>query len=184
MFHRSERLLLRPVFDEDWEAIYDGINDEGIIRMLAVPPWPYLPEHAREFVARERDPKSPVFVVTLPSASGAPVIGSIGFKADEGEVSLGYWFARPYWGRGYATEAGRAAIAIARMLGHRRVVAQHAVDNPASGKVLRKLGFRPTGELKLEFSNGCGEEVMSCCYVNEIAGAEADPDPSMYRKAA
>ena len=43
-----------------------------------------------------------------------------------------------------ATEAGRALIMLARMLGHKTILAGHAVDNPASGKVLQKLGFRPT----------------------------------------
>ena len=53
----------------------------------------------------------------------------------------------PYWGLGYASEAARALMDWGRdQLGARVFVAGHFADNPASGKVLRKLGFVPTGE--------------------------------------
>src|SRR3546814_6508816 len=66
-------------------------------------------------------------------------------RRENGEVELGYWVARSYWGLGYATEAGRHMLDLARTLGIPRLTAAHFVDNPASGAVLRKLGFRPTG---------------------------------------
>jgi len=40
MFHRSERLLLRPAWPEDWQAVHAAIADEGIVRNLATAPWP------------------------------------------------------------------------------------------------------------------------------------------------
>ena len=42
MFHRTERLLLRPAWPEDWEMILWGIGDERVVRNLARAPWPYL----------------------------------------------------------------------------------------------------------------------------------------------
>ena len=57
-------------------------------------------------------------------------------------ASVGYWFARTAWGRGYATEAARALVAHGfDELGLDRVVGHHFVENPASGRVLAKLGF-------------------------------------------
>lgn len=142
MFHRSERLFLRPAFPEDSDAILAGIGEEAIVRHLARAPWPYTPADAREFAARPQDIRLPHFLVTLP---GVGVIGSAGLGEHEGEPEIGYWIARAFWGQGYATEAAGAVLRIARTLGHRRVVGSHFVDNPASGKVLTKLGFVPTG---------------------------------------
>lgn len=184
MFHRSDRLLLRPVFEEDWLEIYEAINDEGVVRMLASAPWPYREEHAREFVARAIDPAFPCLLVTLPESLGSPVIGCIGIEPHDGNIELGYWIARPFWGRGYATEAGRAVINLARILGHHTLHAGHAIDNPASGNVLRKLGFRPTGELRSQFSKGRGVEVPTARYVNEIAMSACMSAPSDMQKAA
>ncbi len=131
MFHRCERLFLRPAFPEDSAAILAGIGEEAIVRGLARAPWPYTLDDARAFAAMPQDPRLPHFLVTLP---GVGVIGSAGMGEHHGEPEIGYWIARPHWGHGYATEAARAVLRIARTLGHRRVTAGHFADNPASGK--------------------------------------------------
>jgi RimJ/RimL family protein N-acetyltransferase len=99
------------------------------------------------------------------------LIGSIGFgRRPSGRVELGYWIARPHWGRGYATEAGRAVLAIARdALRVRRLEAGHFTDNPASGRVLEKLGFRPTGRIAPRFSAGRGEAAPSRLFELDLA---------------
>jgi len=162
MFHRSERLLLRPPWPEDASQIFGGIADEGVVRNLARAPWPYRPEHADAFVRAAVDPRFPRFLIAR--ASDAALIGCIGIDQTDGEVELGYWIARPHWGQGYATEAGRALIDVARMLGHERLVASHFLDNPASGRVLRKLGFAPTGAVRQRHSCGRGEDAPAAEY--------------------
>ena len=153
MFIRSERLFLRPAWPEDWEDLLQGIADEGVVRNLAKAPWPYTAEHAREFAARAQDPRLPSFFITLPSASEpARLVGCVGLGEMEGEIELGYWIARPFWNRGFATEASRAVLRLARTLGHRQIVAGHFIDNPASGSVLRKVGFAATGRLRQRHS--------------------------------
>lgn len=158
MFHRSERLFLRPPFPEDWQAILLRLNDEEVARNLGRAPWPYGEADARSFAAMKQDPRLPHFLVTLP---GVGVIGSAGLGEHDGRPEIGYWIGRDFWGQGYATEAGRAVISIARTLGHRRLTAGHFVDNPASGKVLRKLGFRATGQVRQRHSLARGGEVAS-----------------------
>ena len=185
MFIRSERLFLRPAWPEDWEGIYAGIAEEAVVRNLARAPWPYLPEHARQFAAREQDQRCPNFLVTLP---GSGVIGGIGLSRDDhGDIELGYWIARPHWGRGYASEAAHAVLSLARTLGHPRVVAGHFVDNPASGRVLSKAGFVRTGRCTPRFSLGRGCEVDSVGHAIEL-GAECDcdgdDDGAMFKRAA
>jgi len=188
MFIRSERLFLRPGWPEDWEDLYDGIADEGVVRNLAKAPWPYRPDHARAFAAKPQDPLEPHFFVTLPGADGAKLIGCIGLHRDDaGETELGYWFARAHWGRGYATEATRAVLSLARALGHRRVVAGHFVDNPASGRVLVKAGFRPAGAMRQRFSVGRGLEVPCLTYAAELGepcDCDDGGDTAMRQKAA
>jgi RimJ/RimL family protein N-acetyltransferase len=84
------------------------------------------------------------------------LIGSCGIGKADGQVELGYWIARSHWGLGYASEAARAVLGIARALGHRRLIAGHFTDNPASGRVLRKIGFRATGKTELRHSKARG----------------------------
>ncbi len=188
MFHRSARLLLRPVWPEDWRGILGGIADEGVVRNLARAPWPYSEDDARAFAALPVAPRKPRFVITR--AHDGEVIGCTGIDDAEdapGAVELGYWIARPYWGQGYATEAGRAVLEIARTLGHPRVVASHFYDNPACGRVLTKLGFVPTGRSLIRHSCGRGEAAMTHEYAVDFdAGMDgASPEPqSDERRAA
>jgi RimJ/RimL family protein N-acetyltransferase len=72
---------------------------------------------------------------------------------------MGYWIARPFWGRGLATEACRALIDIARTLALPSLEASHFIDNPASGRVLEKLGFEPLGIIAPRLSCARGDEV-------------------------
>ena len=178
MFHRSERLFLRPAFPEDCGAILAAIGEERIVRNLARAPWPYTLEDAQAFAALPQDKRLPHFLVTVP---GTGVIGSAGMGEHEGVPEIGYWIAREHWGRGYATEAAAAVLKIARTLGHRRVVAGHFVDNPASGTVLRKLGFVPTGKIPKRHSLARGGMVDSVEYALDL---EAGMDPAPLAHAA
>lgn len=169
MFVRTRNLLLRPGWPEDWSALYAEINDEQIVANLASAPWPYGEEDARSYAARSQDIGLPHFLATLPGENGQRLVGSCGLgRSDRGDVELGYWIARPFWGRGYATEAARGVIEVAQMLGHRRLTAGHFVDNPVSGAVLRKLGFRPSGVVRPRFSAGRGIEAMSREFVLDL----------------
>ena len=154
MFVRSQRLFLRPGFPEDWQELHTAIADEGIVCNLANAPWPYTPDDARGFVEIPQERLLPRFLITLPGAWGARIVGGVGLSAQGSDVELGYWVARQHWGQGLASEAASAVLRIAPMLGHRRIIASHFVDNPASGRVLRKLGFFPTGRVVERLSKG------------------------------
>jgi RimJ/RimL family protein N-acetyltransferase len=72
---------------------------------------------------------------------------------------MGYWIARPHWGRGFATEACGALIDIARTLGLATLEGSHFIDNPASARVLEKLGFEAIGIVAPRLSCARGTEV-------------------------
>lgn len=179
MFARTERLLLRPSWPEDAGPLFRAIADEGIVRNLARAPWPYSLEDAVRFVGGEQQDLFPSFIL-YQRTSGAPVIvGACGLSQQGDATEMGYWIARPYWGQGFASEAGRAVIEIARTIGHKKLVAAHFVDNPASGAVLRKLGFRATGKREQRFSAGRGDAATSMLYEQDLSDGEADCSPIM-----
>ena len=92
---------------------------------------------------------------------------------------MGYWIARQHWGKGFATEACRSLIEIARTLKLPRLEASHFIDNPASGRVLEKLGFEPTGLIAPRLSCARGAEVPARLMRLVLAPAafEEDDEP-------
>jgi RimJ/RimL family protein N-acetyltransferase len=180
MFARTERLLLRPGWSQDAPALFEAIADERIVRNLATAPWPYMPEHAACWTQAARSPDRPAALI-FKRDSGAPeLIGGIGIHdTPDGAVELGYWIARTHWGRGYATEAGRAMIGFARdTLRLPGLIAGHFLDNPASGSVLRKLGFQPTGTIGMRHSIARGEEVPMAEFVLELNRGDCEGEPT------
>jgi len=162
MFARTERLLLRPGWAEDAPALARAIGDEAIVRNLATAPWPYSEAEAKAFLAAGRDPVLPAFLLCRRSAAAPELIGAAGLgRAPSGGVELGYWIARAHWGQGYATEAARQLVEIARTLRLERLEGAYFLDNPASGRVLEKLGFLPTGRTVSRHSCARGSEQPS-----------------------
>lgn len=149
MFFRSERLFLRPAWPEDCEELIALITEEAVMRDVAAMQWPYTVEDARGFIARPPERLLPHFFITLPTADGARPIGSIGLGKNGDDVQIGFWIGHRHWRQGYATEATRAVLCLARAIGHRRIVATHFADNVATTRVLEKAGFVRTGETRL-----------------------------------
>lgn len=175
MFLRTERLFLRPAWLEDAPELARAIAHEPVVRMLARVPWPYREEHARSWIESQRDPYLPSLLVTLPD-DGGRIVGVCGLHEEGGEVEIGYWISPGHWGRGYATEAVRGMLSLARLAGHHRIVSRHAADNPASGRVLRKAGFRPTGRARAFHSLGRAARVEAPEYALDLCGADGPRD--------
>jgi RimJ/RimL family protein N-acetyltransferase len=160
MFARTPRLLLRPGFPEDAPALVTAIADEAIVRNLATAPWPYRVRDAEAFLASPRDPILPSFLIFERTQAAPRLIGACGLgRRPSGAVEMGYWISRPYWGQGFATEACLALIEIARTLALPSLEGSHFVDNPASARVLEKLGFEPVGIVAPRMSCARGVEV-------------------------
>ena len=91
-----------------------------------------------------------------PRSGRRPAPGRLERAAPE----TGYWIGRPFWGRGFATEALEGALVWAGKRWKRRaLMAGHFADNPVSGRVLEKAGFLYTGETRPRFSLSRGEAV-------------------------
>ncbi|MEO8175059.1 MAG: GNAT family N-acetyltransferase [Sphingomicrobium sp.] len=172
MFARTARLLLRPGWAEDAPALAGAIGDELIVRNLATAPWPYRLRDAEAFLAEPRDPVLPSFLMFERTDSNPRLLGACGLgRRPSGAVEMGYWVARLFWGRGIATEASVALLDIARTLGLPRLQASHFLDNPASGRVLEKLGFEPVGITAPRISCARGTEAPAKLFRLELASA-------------
>ncbi len=178
MFIRSERLFLRPGWPEDWSEVFAQIADEAVTRNLADGPMPKAESTITSDSATDMDARCPSFLITLPGAQGAQLVGCIGLRRSDDGVELGYWIGHAHWGRGFATEAARAVLSLAATLGHRRILARHFTDNPASGRVLCKLGFAATGLVRENFSQARGATTSSTTLALEL-GEPGDCDGRM-----
>ena len=157
MFARTPRLTLRPGWPEDAPALAAAIGHPDVVTKLAHAPWPYSVEDAQVFLSQPRDHVTANFLILAHEGDCPHIVGGIGLTPEKHGHEFGYWLTPDAWGRGYATEAGRAVLATARYaLGIGRLHAGHFVDNPASGRVLHKLGFRPTGGVEPRESRARG----------------------------
>lgn len=152
----TERLKLRPLRMSDAARVARFAGDPGVARMVARVPEPYFEIAAEAWImtlnARAPRGDEHVFAVDL---EGEGLVGAIGaHKSGEGVFEIGYWFGRPFWGQGFATEALRGFLSEARKLG--ALQAGHFVDNPGSGRVLEKGGFAYTGKTTELFSMARG----------------------------
>lgn len=152
----TERLRLRQLRIADAPRMARFLDDPGVGRNLAMTPLPYLTVAAEGWImiqaARAPAGKDFVFAVEL---AGESLVGCIGAHArGDAGFEIGYWYGRPFWGQGIASEALGGFLSEARKLG--ALAAGHFVDNPASGRVLEKNGFAYTGEVEPMFSMGRG----------------------------
>jgi len=146
---KTPRLTLRRFLASDAERVAEITSNWNVARMLRLAPYPqsveekraWLVSHEAEWIAGE----AYRFAIT----ENGVVIGC----ADVDEIAtglneVGYWLDEACWGRGLATEAATAVAAFALgPLGLTRLTSGHAFDNPGSGRVLTKLGFRWTEDV-------------------------------------
>lgn len=152
---QTQRLTLRPFEEADARRVAYLVGDYDVAKMCGRVPHPYHVAAAYSFfdlIERGRaSNREHAFAVTAPidGLVGSCGVMRVGDTPDEA-WEIGYWFGMPYWGLGYASEATRALMDWARdQLGARVFMAGHFADNPASGNVLRKLGFVRTGTQEL-----------------------------------
>ncbi len=145
----TDRLELRPYRLEDVERIHAVLyGDEESMRLIGgvLTIDKTRAEVERYIGFQERDGYSPWAVIERATGD---LVGEAGIKAlqDVGpEVEIGYAFGASWWGRGYATEAGRAILGAAfETHGLEQVVAVTSDENAGSQRVLAKLGFTPAG---------------------------------------
>ncbi len=133
---------------------------------------------AEDFLARRQTADGAFCLIHEHDRGAIRLVGGIGVHPCGDGFEFGYWLTPSAWGRGIATEAGRGMLRAAReSLRLRRLHSAHFVDNPASGRVLRKLGFRPTGRVEPRHCVARGTEMATATFEIELCSVDADNDP-------
>ena len=144
---QTERLLLRPPVAADISRFVPFLNDFDVTKNLSRLPHPYSEDDGCAWVVRTAGERvrGEAFPFIVMEKTEGRLIGICGVQPQL-DFMLGYWFGKPYWGRGYATEAVRRVTKFAfDELGTNRLTASWIDDNPASGRVLEKIGCKPDG---------------------------------------
>lgn len=139
----TERLILRKFTEKDIEALYLILKDKEVNTFL---PWFPLEniEEARAFFRERYEAaygSSQAYAYAICLKTDDIPIGYIGVSMAESH-DLGYGLRKDFWGRGIATEAGKALIEQVKKDGFPYVTATHDVQNPRSGEVMKRLGMK------------------------------------------
>jgi ribosomal-protein-alanine N-acetyltransferase len=165
---RTARLTLGPLESRDAEALITLAGAFEIADTTATIPHPYTPDDARIFLAldaAERVSGGAVRFAVRPDGEAlAGIVSLHQIDRDRLRAELGYWIGVPWWGKGYATEAARAVVRYGfDELGLHKIHAHYMTRNPASGKVLERIGMRQEGLLRDEVRKwGRFEDVVVC----------------------
>jgi ribosomal-protein-alanine N-acetyltransferase len=149
----TERLLLRPFTLADAPAVQELASAIEIASTTLRIKHPYEEGMAEAWI-RTHAPAYEAgaeIAFAITERSEGLLVGAMGLVPDPAHVraELGYWIGKPFWGHGYATEAGRALLGFGfDRLGLNCIHAAHFTRNPASGRVLQKMGMRPEGLLR------------------------------------
>lgn len=145
---KTERLVLRAFSLEDAPVVQAHCGNWNIARMLTRVPHPYGHDLAVSWIASHATDWRNGDVHTFCIELDGDTIGAVGLRRTAvATYELGYWLGEPWWGNGFVTEAARQVGRFAfEELGAEKLTSGHFLDNPASGRVLEKCGFRYTGE--------------------------------------
>ena len=159
----NERIVLRPWRESDAEALYKYASDPDVGPRAGWPPHKSVDESLE--IIRTVFNNDTTWAIVWKDTDEA--IGAIGYgpscdcnlPSRDGEPIVGYWVAKLYWNQGICTEA------LGLMLDHIRkttvilsLISGHFVDNPASGRVMEKCGFVPTGETCIDENQYQGKD--------------------------
>ncbi len=149
----TPRLRLRPFALMDALVVQCLAGAKAVAATTLTIPHPYPDGAAAEWIGTHAESwtsgQGAHYAVT--DATSDAILGavSLALAPAHAGAELGYWIAEPAWGRGYATEAATALCAYAfTVLSVYRIQARHFTGNPASGRVMQKLGMRHEGTLR------------------------------------
>lgn len=146
----TKRLVLNPFTLNDAPDVQRLAGDEAVSKLTSNVPYPYLDGMAEDWISGHvplaEAGRGLVWAIRERQEGGLVGAVSLVNMVKSHQAELGFWLGRPFWGRGYMTEAGQAVLGMAfERLKLKRVHASHYGDNLASARVLEKLGLHREG---------------------------------------
>ena len=143
----------------DGPAVQALAGDKAIADTTLNIPHPYEDGMAEAWIGShaERFQKGEGVDYAVTLREDRSLIGAVGLSRDDrsNRAELGYWIARPFWKRGFATEAARAVVAYGfGVMALHRMTSHHMARNPASGRVMQKLGMQREGVCREHIRKG------------------------------
>lgn len=141
----TERLILRPYYLTDAEAVCKLAGNINVAKTTLNIPHPYSQDMAQEWISthQERWLSGQGAIFAVIDNQFQTLVGTVSLVEINGaQAEIGYWFGEPYWNCGFCTEATGALITFSRdnlVISH--FTAEHLASNPASGRVLEKVGL-------------------------------------------
>ena len=149
----TSRLLLRPFTLADASDVLRLAGERALAATTLNIPHPYEAGMAEEWIGGHEaaflEGSDVTFAITL--RDSLELIGAIGLgiAAQHARAEIGYWISVPHWSHGYCTEAARAVVDYGfREPGMNRIFGMHFARNPASGRVMQKIGMTREGCLR------------------------------------
>ena len=147
---QTARLVLRPFTLADAPAVRRLAGERDVAATTLNIPHPYEEGVAEDWIRTHapRFESGELATFAITERGTGELLGAIGLAItpQHERAEMGYWIGKSYWGRGYATEAAAAMLAYAfDVLGLNRVHATHLTRNPASGRVMHKVGMTYEG---------------------------------------
>ena len=154
----TSRLVLRPFAPADAPIVQRLAGDREVAATAMTIPHPYEDGVAEAWIetrAPKWEAREALVLAVTSEAEGLVGTMSLQLKLAHRRAELGYWIGVPFWNRGYATEAAGAVITYGfDALGLNRIEARHFTFNPASGRVLAKVGMTREGILRQRVLKG------------------------------
>ena len=155
MIAETPRLRLRELTADDADFVFRLVNEPSFLTNIGDKGVKSLAD-ARRFILEgswtcQPKPGYGQFLVEL-RGEGTPVgVCGLLYRETLGVTDVGFAFLPPYWRRGYAFEAASAVMEYGRSeLGIERIVGLTSADNPASIKVLKKVGMKFERAVKMD----------------------------------
>lgn len=149
----TNRLTLRPFILADASRVKELAGEWDVVRTTANIPYPYENGMAEEWISTHqqafKNEQNVTFAIEL--RAEVLLIGAIGLTINRIHrwAELGYWIGKPYWNQGFGTEAAKEVVKYGfEELKLNRIQARHMANNPASGRVMEKIGMSLEGTLR------------------------------------
>jgi ribosomal-protein-alanine N-acetyltransferase len=138
----TSRLILRPLTTEDADDVFVWAGDPKVNQYMPYPLYTEVDKVRKWLETLEENDKQYEFGFICKDTGVLFGSGGVGPCEDGTQWEVGYNLRSDYWGKGYATEAAKRMIEFAyQEFVVRDFGANHAIENPASGKVLQKCGM-------------------------------------------